>query len=211
MNKKEMLKIIGGMSKTSKLPCSSFNLSAWRCNNGSKLAKIKGSVCDGCYAMTGFYNMFKKKHEENHDRKLNNYYKDTKLWTSTFSSYLNKYEKSGYFRWFDSGDIPSYDFLLNIVNIAKNTPNIKHWLPTKEYKLINKFYKQGNSVPGNLVIRVSAPMIDTEINGYPNTSSVTKNSKTNSIVCNAPQQDNQCKDCRLCWNKDIKNIAYKYH
>ena len=78
-------------------------------------------------------------------------------------------------------------------------------------KLINKFYKQGNSVPGNLVIRVSAPMIDTEINGYPNTSSVTKNSTTNSIVCNAPNQDNQCKDCRLCWNKDIKNIAYKYH
>ena len=212
MNKKEMLNIIGGLSKTSKMPCSSFNLSAWRCNNGSKLAKIKGSVCDGCYAMTGFYNMFKKKHEANHDRKLNNYYKDTKLWTSTFSSYLNKYEKSGYFRWFDSGDIPSYDFLLNIVNIAKNTPNIKHWLPTKEYKLINKFYKQGNSVPSNLVIRVSAPMVDTEINGYPNTSSVIKTSNpTGSYTCNAPQQDNQCKDCRLCWNKDIKNIAYKYH
>ena len=80
----------------SKMPGSTFATDAFACKVGSKLAKIKGSVCDGCYAMTGFYNMFKKKHEENHDRKLNNYYKDTKLWTSTFSSYLNKYEKSGY-------------------------------------------------------------------------------------------------------------------
>ena len=32
--------------------------------------------------------------------------------------------------------------------------------------------------------------------------------RTNS---NAAEQDNKCVECRLCWDKSIKNITYKYH
>jgi len=54
MKKIEAIQIIGGdLSATTKMPCKSFNLPAWECKTGSKLAKIKGSVCFNCYAMKG--------------------------------------------------------------------------------------------------------------------------------------------------------------
>ena len=55
MNKKELLLNIGGISQTSKMPCSSWSLSAFWCKNGSKLNLIKNSSCYGCYALTGNY------------------------------------------------------------------------------------------------------------------------------------------------------------
>jgi len=30
-------------------------------------------------------------------------------------------------------------------------------------------------------------------------------------TCPAPQQDNECKDCRACWDKKVKNVAYLAH
>ena len=42
MTKKEILQNIGGISQTSKMPCSSWSLSAFWCNVGAKLNKIKG-------------------------------------------------------------------------------------------------------------------------------------------------------------------------
>jgi hypothetical protein len=59
-----------------------------------------------------------------------------------------------------------------------------------------------------LVIRFSAPMIDQAAPAsWPNTSTVV----TAAATCPAPHQDNQCKDCRNCWNKEIKNISYGQH
>ena len=42
---------------------------------------------------------------------------------------------------------------------------------------------------------------------WANTSTVV----TSGATCPAPQQDGQCKDCRNCWNKEIKNISYGQH
>ena len=41
--------------KTQKMPGDSFNISAFGCVTGQKLAKIKGSVCYDCYATKGAY------------------------------------------------------------------------------------------------------------------------------------------------------------
>jgi hypothetical protein len=58
MLKIQAMEIIGGdLSATTKMPCKSFNLPAWECKTGSKLAKIPGTVCHGCYAMKG--NLYK--------------------------------------------------------------------------------------------------------------------------------------------------------
>ena len=210
MNKKELLLNIGGISKTSKMPSNSWNLSAWHCNVGSKLAKIENSVCNGCYAMKGFYNMYKKGHIQRHNNKIDLYNKDSKRFEDSFITYLNKYEKN-YFRWFDSGDIPNYEFLLSLVRICKNTPNIKHWIPTKEYSLIHRYLKKHKKFPKNMIVRVSAPMMDSNIKGFKYTSSVQKDKKLTGHLCNAPKQDNQCLDCRACWDPEIKNIVYKVH
>ena len=51
MLKKELEKIVGGLSKPSKMPGPAYNLPAYKCITGQKLAKVPGSVCFGCYAL----------------------------------------------------------------------------------------------------------------------------------------------------------------
>ena len=52
------------------------------------------------------------------------------------------------------------------------------------------------------------PMIDQAPAGaWPNTSTVV----TKEATCPAPKQNNECKDCRACWDKKVKNIAYGEH
>ena len=55
MLKKDLEKIVGGLSKPSKMPGPAYNLPAYKCITGQKLAKIPGSVCFGCYALKGRY------------------------------------------------------------------------------------------------------------------------------------------------------------
>jgi hypothetical protein len=42
---------------------------------------------------------------------------------------------------------------------------------------------------------------------WPLTSTVV----TEGASCPAPKQGNECRDCRNCWDKSIKNIAYGKH
>jgi len=210
MTKKEILLNIGGISQTSKIPSGSWSLSAFWCNTGGKLNKIKNSACYGCYALKGNYIRYKDHILKSYQKKLNAYNKNPDLFVTSFIEYLKRFEKSGYFRWFDSGDLQSYKMLLSIVKIAKQTPKIKHWLPTKEYTLITRYHKEYGNFPENLCVRVSAPMLDTKIKNFENTSSIKKDSQL-KVNCKAGEQSGQCLDCRLCWNKSIKNITYKYH
>ena len=49
----DAVKITGSMTRTSKMPGLSYSLPAWECQTGSKLRKIKGTPCYGCYALKG--------------------------------------------------------------------------------------------------------------------------------------------------------------
>jgi hypothetical protein len=52
-------------------------------------------------------------------------------------------------------------------------------------------------------------MIDGNAPDYAgNTSTVVT---TTDYTCAAPDQDGKCKDCRDCWNPEIKNVAYLKH
>jgi hypothetical protein len=66
-------------------------------------------------------------------------------------------ENNSYFRWHDAGDIQSIKHLKNIVDVANKTPAITHWIPTREHKIVNDFVKAGNTIPDNLIVRISAP------------------------------------------------------
>ena len=59
MKVKEAAAITGSMTRTSKMPGLSYSLPAWECKTGSKLRKIKGSVCASCYALKGNYTRYK--------------------------------------------------------------------------------------------------------------------------------------------------------
>ena len=215
MNKKQLIDSVGGISVASKMPCPSWSLSAFYCNTGSKLRKIKNSACSDCYALKGNYIRFNKTFENAHKRKMNIYNANHLKFRNNFILLLNKYfARYEHFRWFDSGDLQSYQMLLDIIFIAKNTPDIMHWLPTHERGYYNKLLKNNHiEIPDNICIRVSAPMQNSILQGVQNSSSIhdKKVNDSETFNCVAPKQNNQCLDCRACWDKDIKNINYLKH
>ena len=199
MKTSEAWSLVGGLSKPSKMPGWAYGLPAKECKTGSKLVKIKGSTCHGCYALKGCY-VFKVVQAAQYKRleSINN-----PLWVGAMSLLINS-KKSKWFRWHDSGDIQSEEHLLKIFAVCKLTPDVKHWMPTRE--AWTKHFLP--LCPANLIIRFSAPMVDQAAPAsWPNTSSVV----TTGASCPAPQQNNECRDCRACWSKDVKNVAYGQH
>jgi hypothetical protein len=200
---------VGGFSNPSKMPCYSWSIPAQLCKTGSKLAKIPGSVCHGCYALKGFYHMPSTK-----NAMVRRY---GKIKSKTFvSSFVKALQGETYFRWFDSGDLQSISMLSNIVEIAKQTPSVRHWLPTKENALVAQYLKSGKSFPENLTVRISAPMIDQlEHSKQTGNGSIVLTSfdkmPGHAVACNAPKQSGKCLECRACWNKSVQTIAYLKH
>lgn len=193
------------------MPCNSYSLPAQACVTGAKLAKVKGSVCHGCYALKGFYNMpsVKSPRETN----LNAVKGDLIAWAAGMIETIRKNEKSGFFRWHDSGDVQSYKHLLAIISIANALPSIKFWLPTKEKALLSRLKREAVAIPDNLIIRLSMAMIDQAPNktAWPLTSTVHAKKPAYGVTCQAYQNDGKCGACRECWNKNVTNISYPKH
>jgi hypothetical protein len=201
MNKDELKQITGGLSKPSKMPGFSYNLPATKCITGAKLVKIPGSVCSGCYALKGRYRFPNVK--DAMQRRLDSI--NHPLWIQAMATSIIE-TKTGFFRWHDSGDLQSLDHLKKIFEVCKLTPGIQHWLPTRETSIIACI--QADEVPKNLIIRLSAHKVDGKASTFwPWTSTVVTSEKT----CPAAEQENKCKDCRACWDRNIPNIAYGKH
>ena len=153
--------ITGKLSQTSKMSCHSFSLPALdACPTGKKLSKIEGSVCNTCYACKGMYR-FKNVIEPRkirHQLILAAMADDPKQWVEAMVASIIK-TKNPLFRWHDSGDIFSFEYLLLIMEVARLTPDTEHWIPTKEKTKISKLIRDGHTIPENVVFRVSDSMI----------------------------------------------------
>ena len=199
MKTSEALKLVGGLSKPSKMPGWAYGLPAKECKTGSKLRLVKDSVCYNCYALKGCY-VFKVVQEAQYRRLASVKHE---LWTAAMALLINS-KKSKEFRWHASGAVQDEDHLMKIFSVCKLTPTVTHWMPTRE-AWVKHFLPE---CPENLVIRFSMPMIDqAAAGGWDNTSTVV----TSGATCPSSKQGNQCLDCRNCWNKDIKNISYGKH
>ena len=199
MKTSEALKLVGGLSKPSKMPGWAYGIPAKECKTGSKLVKVAGSTCEGCYALKGCY-VFKVVQDAQYRRLAS---LQSPLWVGAMALLINS-KKSKVFRWHDSGDVQDEAHLLKIFAVCKLTPTVKHWMPTRE-AWTKSFLPL---CPDNLVIRFSMPMVDQPATGtWTNTSTVV----TSGATCPAPQQGGKCLDCRACWDKDVENIAYGKH
>jgi hypothetical protein len=205
---KQAMEIIGGLSAPSKMPCSSYSISAKRCNTGSKLAKIEGTVCHNCYALKGNYVRYAKTIDTAHERRYQAL--SDPQWIEAMSFIINK-QAMQYFRWHDSGDIQSFQHLLNIVSVADNCPNTQFWIPTKESNLVKQYLDTFGSFPNNLIVRVSATKRDSNPPKFQFTSTVHLANSAIGTECPSYKQNGKCLDCRNCWDKSIPNVSYKYH
>jgi len=211
MNIKELEKKIGTLSNPSKMPSYAWGISAKKCVTGSKLAKHKGTICNKCYALKGHYTF--KNVANAHKIRLDAI--TMPEWVDYMAELLTqKYkrlDKSRLFhRWFDSGDIQSYSHLMKIFEVCELTPHINYWLATREYKIINQIKEE--DVPKNLCLRISAILVDGNIPKFWKwTSGVHKDKKAIGRECPAYKQDGECKDCRACWSRKVKQVSYKEH
>ena len=199
MNTKEAWALVGGLSKPSKMPGWSIGIPAKECKTGSKLRLIPNSVCSECYALKNCY-MFKVVQEAQYKRLKAIAHPQ---WVEAMATLINS-KKPDVFRWHDSGDVQDVDHLEKIFEVCRLTPSKRHWMPTREAWIKDHMHK----APANLVVRFSSPMVDQgPVKSWPNTSTVSTKSRT----CPAPDNNNECGDCRACWDPLVKNIEYGKH
>ena len=210
MKIKQLEKRIGTLSNPSKMPAYAWGISAKQCITGSILAEKEGTICNKCYALGGHYlfpvviNAHKKRLDA------------VKLpeWVDYMAELLTlKYKRLAksrlFHRWFDSGDLQSYEHLMKIFEVCELTPHIKYWLATREYKIISKIkYKD---IPKNLVVRASGIKIDGQPPKFWKWTSTVHTKKPIGHECPAYKQDGECGSCRSCWSRSVKQVSYKEH
>lgn len=227
----EARRIVGSIGFPSKLPGTSYGLSAHDCLAGRELAKLPGSICGSCYALRD--KMSWPNGQTAYARRLASL--AAPRWAEAMVRLLEhlhavperridlglrgkklarvgkrwRMNPMGFHRWQDSGDLQSVEHLEKILEVCRRTPQIKHWLPTRELAMLRACRMP---IPDNLTIRVSATMID----GLPPAgwlgSTVHRTSPpTGAHECPAPKQDHQCGACRACWSREVSLVSYGLH
>lgn len=213
------IEIAGKVSDlNTKMPGTSFPISAKRCKTGSKLAAIDGSVCSKCYALRlqNYRTSVDMGWEANYLKFTTMLTTNPERWAAAAAYQIERARTRGgepYHRWFDSGDLQSVEMLRAIVRACELTPEVRHWLPTREAKYVKEYLRQYGPFPGNLVVRVSSTMInDAPRPGYSHTSTVHRHGAGYvGEQCEASTRGNSCGPCRHCWDATIDNVSYPLH
>jgi hypothetical protein len=210
----EMVGCKSSLGAAGKMPCPTYSIPASACKTGQKLAKVAGSTCSGCYA-DGRGNYRFTNVQDTLARRLESI--AGPLWPAAMATLITRESAaSGFFRWHDSGDLQSVAHLEAIAEVARRTPHIRHWLPTREYQMVQTWLRD-HDVPANLTIRLSAhmrdgsaPTIRTRTGQRLAVSYVHDRKAPRGQVCPAPEQGNQCGACRSCWNASV-DVSYHRH
>ena len=206
-------KALGNISTgNSKMPGTTFAIDAFACKTGSRLAKIDGTPCRSCYArkLQKLRPSVDAGWKANLD-KFNRAEPDRLAQAMAFQ--ILRYNTDGYHRLFDSGDLQSVAMLEAIVNVARMTPNVRHWLPTQEREIVKTWFARNGALPDNLIVRVSA----SKLNGAMPKSAehgsqvFTKDNAPKGFECKARSRGNACGPCRACWDKSVTFISYPKH
>ena len=191
-------------------PIRTMSTSAKRCNVGSKLREVSGSVCENCYANKNQYlfpdvvNAMEARYQA----------LTQPHWVPMMAIAIGN-GKEKRFRWDDSGDLQSMNHLIRIVAVAMLRPDMRFWLPTREYALISEYRRRGGYEPENLTIRLSHPMVGGRLPARAGLSSMVlhhdQQAQTDVHECPAPTQDGACNACNACWRNDVAVVAYREH
>jgi len=218
------MQTIGGLSWPSKMPGAAFGLPPEACNVGARMAQIPGTICHGCYAMRGKYALDAATAAQQR-RLILLYGQDHATWVNAFVRVLRRALKKPadkFFRWHDAGDIQGLWHLERIVDVARQTPEIRHWLPTREIAVV-RAYLARDAFPENLTVRLSGNKPDQPAPSLPGCTTSTvytwgKNPPQGEPCKAYIPADNGvgftmraegCGDCRLCWS--VTPVAYPFH
>jgi hypothetical protein len=211
MLKKDASMLTGGLTETSKMPCKSYSLPTEACTTGFKMSQIEGSICSICFANKGNYTRYQNRIKPAQFARLDSI--NDPHWVDAMVTLIGL---DPYFRWHDSGDLQGLDHFKKIVEVANQTPQTKHWLPTREFSIVKDFISAGGVIPKNLIVRLSgmypdkAVKVPASLQGIKGiTTSNVHTKKPLGLACKAPTQSGECRDCRACWTD--KPVSYLMH
>ena len=207
-------------SKMTKTLC--FNTDPEQCNTGSKLRKMDNTPCRFCYSLR-LCNFRTNVHES--------YVRNTKLLISALQDIgykmvaqimafiIKKKQKTmGIYkvRIKDGGDAVNILEFLMWMMVAMLCRDQKFWFPTKEYGWLRDAFRQVDSIPSNIIFRVSTPVINQpHMKEFRYCSVVYTQDKYDSFIdtdsikkCIAKYQGNACLECDYCYDPKIYTVVY---
>lgn len=135
--------ISNGNSKMGQIPSVSLP-SGVTCRNDCE-------CCKKCYA---------KKLERLRPNVRNSYRRNFELLNCAPEVYWREVEAvimlSRFFRFHVSGDIPNGEYFKKMVEVAERNPHCQILCFTKKYDIVNKWFDEGNTIPDNLHVLMSA-------------------------------------------------------
>lgn len=200
------------LSAASKMPCKSWSLPAWKTCPGARNADGSPvAACSTCYALQGRYTFGAVEAVREHN--LSDW--QAPEWADAMVKAIGK---SKLFRWFDSGDIYSPQLASRILYVIRNTPNCRHWIPTRAYKdaSILPILRKMQEEP-NCVVRFSSDSVTGEtLENEPTSSTIIPDasdyvSGKGRVLCTAYKRKGKCGNCRACFDKRVSIVSYIQH
>ena len=219
MNRADADHYIGSVSKgNGKMGIPVYGLPVSTCTKHAPLDECSTCCKTNCYAQRNKYNFPNvKAAQENRLTRING----DPGWVS--AAFEWHFQRSDYFRLWDSGDFPNATVMDSIVRAAEAAEDrCRIYAPTKRYDLLKAGYDIPR--PANLCIRVGLWKIDPSplevqnyITTFGNVSIVLKDKHDLTWngepihVCAAPHKATCTVDCDVCFRNDVKVVGYPWH
>lgn len=171
--------------------------------------------CAGCFEHCGktcyslkAYRMYKETREA-WDHNLAQATHDPQAYFKEIHLALNKYTKD-FFRWHVAGDIINPRYFKGMIQVARDFPEIKFLVFTKQYQIVNHSRMK---IPGNLTIVFSAwpgmPIVNPK--GYP--VAFMQDGNETRVTPGAIECPGLCEDCGACWSLPSlkKDVVFHKH
>lgn len=127
--------------------------------DGTQLTNINGT-CSGCCSNCK-KDCYAIKTQIFRNKNIPSWADNTILATQDIETFFNEVQQFidrsmvAAIRWHAFGEIPSYNYLLHMADIAKENPTITFYTYTKRYSWLEKYLTEKGNFPLNLVINVS--------------------------------------------------------
>jgi hypothetical protein len=192
------VKIIAGNSKLGKIP----NLSLLPCVTCAKDAPCR----KGCYAKKFLYPSVHA--AWGHNTELSN---NPKAFFSSLRTQFGEREVK-WFRFFVSGDCPSYSFLCEMMKFCKEFPNTKFLVFTKRYGWMNQWLRK-HTRPDNCTILFSGWTGYKMDNPHKLPVAWMRDGIEDRIPTDAIECPGNCESCGMCWNlpKLGRDVVFDKH
>jgi hypothetical protein len=156
------------LADTSTMASRSTSYPTEFCATGRHLKNINESTCAGCYAEGVTYNYDNTARRQ--IQSFNDMVQDPIEYHSRLADQIPNEGKDGLpvFRYLDSGDAHSPEHLALMLDTATLNPNIIHWIPTREFGMVNKVLASRgyapDAIPPNVRLRMSMPFRNQTLN-----------------------------------------------